>query len=113
TLTITDPNGDREYVIYQNVLDVPDDGGDVPADNRLEGGSGLAECNTFYLDKKAMATAAFNLANATIYHWAKDDSASPSSIICSGVLASMKPPLENRIWFAYPGQDSAHPSFRS
>ena len=57
--------------------------------------------NTFYWDKKAMAEAPGNYSKARLYHWLHNaDLAS-----AEGALESVKEPLENRVWFNYPGQD--------
>ena len=56
--------------------------------------------NTFYWDKKAMAEAPGNYSKARLYHWLHNaDLAS-----AEGALESVKEPLENRVWFNYPGQ---------
>ena len=57
--------------------------------------------NTFYWDKKAMAEAPGDYSKARLYHWLHNaDLAS-----AEGCLESEKEPLENRVWFNYPGQD--------
>ncbi len=57
--------------------------------------------NTFYWDKKAMAEAPGDYSKARLYHWLHNaDLAS-----AEGCLESVKEPLENRVWFNYPGQD--------
>ncbi|MGO8765031.1 MAG: RHS repeat domain-containing protein [Limisphaerales bacterium] len=59
--------------------------------------------NTFYWDKKAMAEAPGDYSKARLYHWLHNaDLAS-----AEGCLESVKEPLENRVWFNYPGQDSS------
>ena len=99
-LTMTDPNGDTEKVIYQ------DNG---YAGSELEAPPGVDNTwlqyrNTFYFDKKAyqMSNNGNNLAYATIYHWLHDTD--NGAYLASGILESIKPPLESRIWFLYPGQ---------
>ena len=59
--------------------------------------------NTFYWDKKQMAYHAGDYSMATIYNWltVTDDK-------ITSVLASVKKPLEGRVWFNYPGQTSEH-----
>lgn len=60
--------------------------------------------NTFYWDKRAMATMGTkDYTKAHIYHWLH----SATNInIASGILESEKLPLEGRVWYAYPGQGS-------
>lgn len=123
-LYITDPNGDHEYV-YSPATTSSDPfnvGGGESAPSGFTT-SHLTEQNTFYFDKKAMSlfgsqllssppSATFNgsafasgvMTNALIYHWLKDDEISPITPIMSGILGSIKPPLESRIWFEYPDQ---------
>ena len=55
--------------------------------------------NTFYWDKKKMLEAAGDYTKATIYHFLHSQNMNATS----GVLESMKEPLENRVWFNYPG----------
>lgn len=59
--------------------------------------------NTFYWDKKQMFYAAGDYSQARIYNWLAVDANTISS-----VLASTKEPLEGRVWFNYPNQNSAH-----
>ena len=54
--------------------------------------------NTFYWDKKKMLEAAGDYTKATIYHFLHSENINATS----GVLESMKEPLENRVWFNYP-----------
>ena len=56
--------------------------------------------NSFYWDKKAYADGAGNYTKAKIYHWLH----ASDLTVCSRVLESQKNPLENRIWYNYPGQ---------
>ena len=59
--------------------------------------------NTYYWDKKAMqvtGTGALDYTKAVITHWLL----SADGTVLSGVPASVKPPLENRVWYQYPGQ---------
>jgi RHS repeat-associated protein len=60
--------------------------------------------NTFYWTKKTY-TDGSNYSDAIIYHWAHG---SPTDVM-SGVLESIKKPLESRVWFQYPNQaDTAY-----
>jgi len=65
--------------------------------------------NTFFWDKRASSVDAIHhyYAKAVITHWAHDVDASVSS----GIVESEKNPLENRVWYVYPGQ--TNPAFVS
>ncbi len=123
-LYITDPNGDHEYVYSPATTSLIDfyGGGSEEAPNGFTT-IHLTEQNTFYFDKKAMSllgsqllssppSAAFNgsvfasgiMTNAIIYHWLKDDEVQPGNPTMSGIVGSIKQPLESRIWFEYPNQ---------
>ena len=56
--------------------------------------------NTFYWDKRAWAQAPGDYTKARIFHWLHTQSQSQTA----GVLESEKKPLENRVWYLYPGQ---------
>ncbi len=45
--------------------------------------------------------------NAIVYHWLHD-AQSPSSVTESGILESMRTPLESRTYYFYPGQSAGH-----
>jgi RHS repeat-associated protein len=65
--------------------------------------SGLDVANTFYWDKKAYAFYP-DYTKARITHWTQN-----SDGTLSGIAASEKAPLENRVWYTYAGQsDSNH-----
>jgi RHS repeat-associated protein len=57
--------------------------------------------NTFYWDKNAFAQAPGNYSKARIYHWLHNANLASAE----GCLESIKEPLENRVWFNYPGQN--------
>ncbi|MEY5011607.1 MAG: hypothetical protein RLZZ253_2746, partial [Verrucomicrobiota bacterium] len=59
--------------------------------------------NTFFWDKKQWAMAGRDYRSALIYNWL----VSAENTI-TAVPASVKAPLEGRVWFNYPGQTSAH-----
>jgi RHS repeat-associated protein len=98
-ITITDPLGGTERVEYRDGAPgigssdsvVPNAGGIVNA--------GLDTANTFYWDKKAMAVAPGDFTKARIKHWLYESNGS-----VSGAISSEKQPLENRVWYTYPGQ---------
>ena len=123
SLLLTSPNGDREYLIYSENWPFPSTGpvsgtlgGEpVPSDASIAtatGGYGLLNFrNTYYFNKKAMSQYAANVlpppsdyANATVYHWLHDNDYTGTTLT-SGMLESVKPPLESRIWYEYPGQN--------
>jgi RHS repeat-associated protein len=54
--------------------------------------------NTFYWNKKALLEAPGDYTKAQIWHWLHGGGVS------SNVLDSEKKPLENRVWYQYPGQ---------
>ena len=56
--------------------------------------------NTFYWDRKLYAEASGDYSKARLYHWLH--STDMQSTV--GVLESEKEPLENRVWYNYPGQ---------
>ena len=61
--------------------------------------------NTFYWDKRAMASGGATSA-ATVTHWLLGDSSNSNGHIYSAAVPhSIKRPLENRVWFAYRGQN--------
>jgi RHS repeat-associated protein len=62
--------------------------------------------NTFYWDKRAMATMGTkDYTKAHIYHWLHS---ATNTNVASGILESEKLPLEGRVWYNYPGQ--GHPA---
>lgn len=102
-ITATDPAGDTE-VLEANLeatAGVParDASGMVPAGMTVFN-SQLNLRNSFYWDKKQWKEAPNDYSKAHIYHWLLDTNYTSMS----GVLESEKPPLQNRIWYSYPGQ---------
>jgi RHS repeat-associated protein len=71
--------------------------------------SGLAAANTFYWDKKAIEmyppdpNGNYDYTKARIIHWAYN-----SDGTVSGIVASEKAPLENRVWNAYAAQSDTN-----
>ena len=100
-LVITDSLGEKERVEYRhNAPGIPF------SDSPLPGGMNLFNRfinsrNTFYWDKEAMKRAPGDYKQARIYHWYhyRGDTSTTT-----GVLESIKNPLEYRIWYNYPGQ---------
>ena len=60
--------------------------------------------NTYYWSKVASAAAYGDYTKARIYHWAH----TPDFNSATSVIESMKDPLENRVWYNYPGQYTAN-----
>jgi RHS repeat-associated protein len=100
-LNITDPKGQTErFEFRHNGPGIPFSVSQVPT------GIGtfnayLNERNTFYWDKSAWARARGDYTKARIYHWLHK---APGYSTTSGVLESVKEPLESRVWYNYPGQ---------
>ena len=109
-IEVTDPLGGKERVESKEsapgITNEPE--GLVPAYSNIVGSEEvffwsfnwfLHVRNTFYWDKKKMLEAAGDYTKATIYHFLHSENMNASS----GVLESIKEPLENRVWFNYPG----------
>lgn len=103
-LEITDPKGEKERVEYRHgAPGIPFSDSPVPAGMKLFN-SYINGRNTFYWDKEAMKRAPGDYTQARIRHWYH---LRTNSRHTTGVLESVKNPLENRIWYNYPGQDWA------
>jgi RHS repeat-associated protein len=106
-LNLTDPEGGIERVEYRDNapgISASDPANTVPAISGI-GNAGLDVHNTFYWDKKALATyppvgGIYDYTKAKIYHWLL----SADGTTVSGTTSSEKMPLENRVWHTYPGQ---------
>jgi hypothetical protein len=103
-IEMTDPRGGIERVEYKNGAIGSSEAVAPPGFTN----SALDGANTFYWDKKYTelyppANYPYDYTKARIIHWAKnsDDSA-------SGIPASEKTPLENRVWYAYAGQSDTN-----
>ena len=114
-LEIVDPLGGKERVdsrISAPGIHFEDSPSVVPASNVSVGSEQvpfsaynqyLNARNTFYWDKKRMLETPEDYAKAKIFHFPHSrDLAQKSS-----VLECVKEPLENRVWFNYPGQTSS------
>ena len=104
SLTMTDPNGDQEY-LYSGPTGSEDQ---LPGPESEPPGPyatlvGRTYRNTLYYDKKVMKDYGINPAMATYYHWLHDDE-STLITLTSGILESIKRPLENRVYFFYPNE---------
>lgn len=106
-IQITDPVGGKERVEYRdNAPGINTSDSTAPAGMT---NSGLNLANTFFWSKKAMqlypppANGDPDYTKAQITHWAYNGDGS-----VSGIVASEKMPLENRVWHAYAGQSDTN-----
>jgi YD repeat-containing protein len=121
-LEVTDPYGNKERTAYMAYA--PISNSDTAPANIYQFESGGVICvgdsnyldarNTFYWDKTAYAKH-YTSSNpgyeyAELKHWLHAESNAPN-YISSGVLESIKHPLENRIWYNYPGQTGSNGSY--
>ena len=103
---MTDPLGGKERVEYRD--NAPGiSAGDPIAPSGMTN-SGLDMANTFYWDKKATemyppVNGVYDYTKARITHWTYLPAGS-----MSGIPASDKVPLENRVWYAYAGQSNTN-----
>jgi len=113
TLQATDPQGDKERVDFGIASVPPDPIPGTPAGMITLDGHNYEDRNSSYWDKKAMAEGGGSgvQTKAKIFHWLRDDVQGPLS--ASGIPYFIKPPLENRLWFNYPGQTSLPATFFS
>jgi RHS repeat-associated protein len=96
----TDVLGGKERIEFRaNTSGLPSEA--TPTGNWASGW--LNYRNTFYWDKKAWDEGVFgDYSKATIIHWLH-----ASRWLASGTAESVKKPLENRVWYHYPGQAEA------
>src|SRR6266404_3948225 len=107
-IEMTDPLGGKQRVEYRDNapgINASDGSGTVPAGFT---NSGLDVANTFYWDKKAIqmyppVNGVYDYTKARITHWAKNADGS-----ASGIAASEKAPLEDRVWYRYTGQTNTN-----
>ena len=88
----------------------------ITVDDGQRGDRGLNVANTVYWNKAAYAASQaeglglnqqyWDYSKAYIYHWFSDLYNDGQT---TGILDSEKPPLENRIWYTYPGQNPSTP----
>ncbi len=100
SLEVTDPEGDTErfeYLGYDSVLPSTAD----PVGVRIDGGG----ANVAHWSKKAYAESfqSNSVAGATLYQFQLSDTLNSAG----RVLKAVRFPLENPVWFNYPGQGSA------
>ncbi len=102
----TDPVGGRERLEFH--LDNPAfaetaSSGEVPT-GFSAANADLDMFNSFYWDKPAMAQAAGDYSQAVNYNWMMAMDVSYGHAQSRPILHSIKRPLENRVWYRYPGQ---------
>ena len=115
---VTDPLGQKERTEFRQFSDltgvvVPysDDPAVVPALPVPTYNQNLNKRDTFFWNKKVMEQMGGVIDNtsypkAHIYHWLHSG---VNENVASGVLESEKDPLENRVWYQYPGMATSHP----
>jgi YD repeat-containing protein len=107
SLTATDPAGDREKVHYVEPIDVPPLGPPLPSSINVGGtnvpfiaeDARLSFRNSFYWNKHAMKQGPDDFAVARNYRWLTD-----YNYLITPIIEAIKEPLENRVWYNYPGQ---------
>jgi YD repeat-containing protein len=113
-IQVTDPLGDTERVEFRwSTTAIP---ATAPAAEVPSGFSAyntnLDHYNSLYWDKRAMALYPGDVSKATITHWLMYlyQSYVPfyyAHAFSTSVPHSIKRPLENRVWYAYPDQDAS------
>jgi RHS repeat-associated protein len=102
---ITYPDGSRERVEYNQsqALGIParDPTSSLPVGVGTFNENLFAR-NTYYWSRTACASSYGDYTKARIYHWLH----TLSPTVTSGVLESVKEPLEGRVWYNYPDQTS-------
>jgi YD repeat-containing protein len=103
-IEITDPLGAKEVVVYgHNTPGVPNAESVVPSGLTAPVANAyLSYRNTAYWSKQAQAQAPGDYTQARIKHWTH----APDGLKTWYTLESIKQPLERRVWFSYPGQES-------
>ncbi len=102
-LVITDPMGEKERTEFLNDRSISQADNNVPSGS-ISGYSSLHLRYTLYWDKHNYAKNVKgnelqpDYSTAEIKHWLN------SGNTTSGVMKSIKKPLESRVWFNYPGQ---------
>jgi RHS repeat-associated protein len=106
-LNMTDPTGALERVEYRYAapgISATDPTAVVPSGSEFVNAN-LHLRNTFYWDKKALSLyppvdGVYDYTKAKITHWLRNS----DGALTSGIVASEKMPLENRVWHIYPEQ---------
>lgn len=109
----TDPLGDKERVEFRHEapgIQASEEVGAPRLDPRdFPGFPGFSNeylqwRNSFYWDKKAWREYPNDYTKARIFHWLHGLPCDFSHCMTANVLESEKNPLENRVWYSYPGQ---------
>jgi RHS repeat-associated protein len=106
SLEILYPDGNRERVEFNQSTDLGIPGSDPPQSvprGMVTRNEFLFYRNTYYWSKQACAYAYGDYTKAKIYHWLH----TTDLTLPSGILESVKEPLEGRVWYDYAGQPSS------
>jgi YD repeat-containing protein len=113
-LLATDPLGNRERLEYMHGAPVSVSESAVPSGIATYNDF-LASRNSFYWDKRATAEACTyavlaqcDYSKAHIDHWLHGGASGVPLLVTEAVLESEKAPLENRVWYNYPGQSAPY-----
>ncbi len=109
-LELTDPDGNTERVEYMpSATGIGATESSTPSGMTVENGH-YDQRNTFYWNKYVYPTygtgSGKDYTKAQITHWTENINGGTAPIV-----ASIKKPLENRVYYTYPGQDSVEPQF--
>jgi RHS repeat-associated protein len=99
-LTATDPLGGTEMVEFNQTYEPPSDPAATIPHGLCTLNLYLNDRNSFYWSKQAYQLAPGDYTKAIIYHFLHQ----PDITTESDVPESIKKPLENRVWYNYPGQ---------
>lgn len=102
-LEITDPLGEKERIEFRHQAPAISGGARRVPTGVLTWNAYLDGRNTFYWNKRLMREYPGVYNAAKLYHWLHD--LDPNTT--SNVLESVIEPLEDRIWYSYPGQSQA------
>ncbi|RLA50747.1 MAG: hypothetical protein DRR42_12260 [Gammaproteobacteria bacterium] len=102
TLTITDPYGEQEHIVYGHRLGISSSVSGVPSGDILTRNRYHNYRNTAYWDKQTYKDYGPNISKAEVSHWLHTTNKQSS-----GLFETFKKPLENRIWYNYSGQTNA------
>ena len=106
----TDPVGGRErleFHLQNNAFAQTAPTGEVPT-GFTDSNNGLHLYNSFYWDKLAMAQHPGDYAYAVNYNWMIAMDVSYGHPQSRPILHSSKRPLENRVWYRYPGTSTSN-----
>ena len=108
-LQATDPLGYTEYLeFYQEPDGNVSDPTGTPSGMVDLYNQWITQRDTYYWDKHAYAVAPNDITRARQRHWAHLLNNGTYSLVTSDTIESVKYPLENRIWYNYPGQPTGY-----